>query len=274
VLIGATLIAFLAYPKAPQVWLGLLIVSGTWNVWHAVMQRFGLSRIYAGRAGAGLQDHRHAQREFGLLWSAVLLVVVAVPTLRIETLIGHPATEGVLKVIRPALTGPAPKIWLACASALFLVRLAIWARFEIAASLTFAERLPRLTFLASTLALLAIVVVYGPIVGYLVFGFAHAAEYIAFVHHFAERKFARPPSGAPPSDVGLAARVLRHPLGSSLVIVPGCVALYIFLRRHELTLTPVFVVYEVSFAMIHFAYDGWVWKARDPAVSRPLGFTA
>lgn len=269
-LIGVTALAFFAYPKAPQVWQALLVVGAIWNIWHAVMQRFGLSRMYAGRAGAGLQDPRHARREFGLVWSAVLLVVVAVPTLRLATLRGHPATEAVLAVLAPALTGPAPKVWLACASLLFLGQFAIWTRHELAAPLTLAERMPRLTFLASTAALLAIVAVYGPIVGYLVFGFAHAAEYIAFVHHFAGRKFAH----APAKDAGLAALTLRHPLASAIAIVPACVALYVFLRRHDLTITPVFVVYEVSFAMVHFAYDGWVWKARDPSVGKPLGIAS
>lgn len=38
-----------------------------------------------------------------------------------------------------------------------------------------------------------------------------------------------------------------------------------------LTFTPVFVVHEVSAAMVHFLYDGWVWKVRSPTVARPLG---
>ena len=41
------------------------------------------------------------------------------------------------------------------------------------------ERVARLSFWASTFALMGTFVVWGPIVGYLAFGTAHAIEYIA-----------------------------------------------------------------------------------------------
>src|SRR5690606_7839603 len=57
-------------------WMLVLIVTGTWNVWHTIMQRHGITRIYAGKAGGGLEQREHGRRDLHLLWSAVALTAV------------------------------------------------------------------------------------------------------------------------------------------------------------------------------------------------------
>jgi hypothetical protein len=51
----ATIAAWLLRGPLPAVWSGVLVASVVWNIWHTVMQRYGIGRIYAGRAGAGLE---------------------------------------------------------------------------------------------------------------------------------------------------------------------------------------------------------------------------
>jgi hypothetical protein len=134
----------------------------------------------------------------------------------------------------------------------------------MAARLTWRERVPRLSFLASTIALLIVFVVHGPIIGYLCFGTAHAIEYVFFLHHFGRRKFAQRPD-----DTGVVARMLRHPLRWAPVLVGSLLAAFLLLR--DVQDTEAWLVYYTATSLLHFLYDGWIWKVRKPEVARPLG---
>jgi hypothetical protein len=265
-IVSATLFAWLLRGTAPAVWSTVFIVQVLWNIWHTIMQRYGIGRIYAGRVGAGLEAGEHGARDRRLLWSAVLLVATGLIVTRSDLLRGTKTTEAILRTVEPVLHSGVSIVVLAVVAIAFLSACVSWASAELDAKIPFRDRVPRLAFLGSTLLLLVIMYVYGPIVGFLVFGTAHAIEYIAFVHHFAGRSY----EGR--SD-GLAVRILRHPLRSALVLVPFSFCLYAWMRMTGITLLAVFVIYEVSLAMVHFAYDGWVWKARSPALKKPLELT-
>ncbi len=262
-IVGATALAWAARDAAPSVWTGVVVLGVVWNIWHSIMQRYGIARIYAGKAGAGLEAGAHAAREKRLVWSAVLLLSAALIATRAASLEGHPSGRAVLRVVQPLLDSRLPTLLLAAAALLFAGLLGSWGAAELRAEIPLRDRIPRLAFLASTFVLLLITYVYGPIVGFLVFASAHGVEYIAFVHHFAARAYAN-------RTDAFAARILRNPLRSALAIVPASFFFYIGMRTSGYTLLGAFVVYEVSFAMVHFLYDGWVWKARSPALRKPL----
>jgi hypothetical protein len=111
--------------------------------------------------------------------------------------------------------------------------------------------------------LLGVFVVHGPIVGYLCFGVAHALEYVAFVHHFGQQKFAQ--SGAP----GLTAALLRRPLLTAPLVIGVLLGAFILLGDHRTA--DVYLVYYMGTSLLHFLFDGWIWKVRRPEVRRPLG---
>jgi hypothetical protein len=259
-----TLVAWLLRGTAPSLWGAVFVVQVVWNIWHTIMQRYGIGRIYAGRAGAGLQSGEHAWRERRLLWSGVILVVIGLLVTRADVLRGNSATEAVLQFLEPISRGTVSVVLLAGTAVAFLAFLVSWASAELEAKIELRDRVPRLAFLGSTFLLLVIMYAYGPVIGFLVFATAHAIEYIAFVHHFAGRSYAA-------RRDGLAARVLRHPLRSALVVVPVSFGLYAWMRLSGIAFLGVFVVYETTAAMVHFAYDGWVWKARSPTLRKPLG---
>jgi hypothetical protein len=127
-------------------------------------------------------------------------------------------------------------------------------------------RVPRWSFLSSTLALMLVFVIHGPIVGYLCFGTAHAIEYVFFLHHFGRRKF-----GQTPGDRGIVARMLRRPVVWAPVLVGALLAVFWLLR--DFRDTEAWLVYYTATSMLHFLYDGWIWKVRKPEVARPLGLT-
>lgn len=248
-------------------WQIALVTSGTWNVWHTVQQRYGIFRVYAGKAGGGLESRAHARRDQLLTWSLVVAVALVLLVFRRSTFLGHESAQQALAVALPIVTSPMFMLLAAVLSIGVLTVVIGWVRAEIAAPLTLRQRVPRLTFLASTLALFAVFVVHGPIVGYLTFGTAHALEYLAFVHHFGERKFA-----ARPDARSVAAMLLRRPIVVAPLLAGGLLLLYVGLQ--PVADTEVYWVYYLGTSMLHFLYDGWIWKVRKPEVAQPLGARA
>ncbi|MBK7824708.1 hypothetical protein [Nannocystis sp.] len=246
-----------------MVWKLLLVAVGAWNVWHTLMQRFGILRIYAGKAGCGLQEPAHGRRDLALLWCSVIFVSWITLLLRAETFAGQANARLLLRVVRPLISGTGAWAVLAVLAAGWLAVLLYWLRHEMRAALCLRERLPRWTFLASTLLLLAVFVVHGPIVGYLCFGVAHALEYVAFVHHFGQQKFAQ--DGA----TGFTASLLRRPLWAAPLLIGVLLTAFILLRDHRGA--DLYLVYYLGTSLLHFLFDGWIWKVRRPEVRRPLG---
>jgi hypothetical protein len=244
-------------------WMAILFVSGAWNIWHTVQQRYGILRIYAGKAAGGMETREHARRDRALVWGTVAATAALVLLFRSDTLLLHGRARRSMAAVGHHLEHPVVfggLIAVLLGVGLIYVR---WLIAEIAANVPFRERLPRLWFLFSTLLLFVVFVVHGPIMGYLVFGTAHALEYVAFVHHFGARKFEGKPDRSP------AALLLRHPWRFAPVLVGGLVAAYALLRVWNDT--DVYLAYYFGTSLLHFLYDGWIWKVRKPEVARPLG---
>lgn len=89
-------------------WWAVLIAVGVWNVWHTLMQRYGILRIYAGKAGHGLQARDHGRRDLAVLWSSVILVSWVTLLLRASTFAGLGNARRVLKIAGPWLAGVWP----------------------------------------------------------------------------------------------------------------------------------------------------------------------
>jgi hypothetical protein len=246
-------------------WMLVLIVTGAWNIWHTIMQRHGITRIYAGKAGGGLQTRAHARRDLALLWSAAALTAVLTAMFRGSTFAGIGNARRLLRVIDPLAHGAVGwTILVAVVSATLWVG-ARWLKFERAATLTLAQRIPRLNFMLSTAGLLAVFVVHGPVTGYLCFGVAHAIEYVFFFHVFGQRKFA----GRPADELGLAGRALARPLLWGPVIAVVLAGVFVLLKDQRGS--EPYLVYYTATSLLHFLYDGWIWKVRKPEVARPLG---
>jgi hypothetical protein len=244
-------------------WVVVLFVAGTWNIWHSVQQRYGIFRIYAGKAGAGLESPAQGKRDRSLVWGMVAATAALVLLFRADTLLGHSRARRSMAAVGHLLEHPVVIGLFALVLVGFLAIFCWWLAGERRARLPFRERVPRLLFLGSTALLFAIFVWHGPIMGYLVFGVAHALEYVAFVHHFGARKFAGRADRSP------AALLLRHPWRFAPVLVGSLLAVYLLLRAfHD---TDVYLAYYFGTSLLHFLYDGWIWKVRRPDVAKPLG---
>ena len=243
----------------PVAQTAVLVALGTWNVWHVIQQRYGFMRVYAGRARGGLESREAARADKSLLWSSVAVTACGAALFRVRSLEGVPQAARLLSVVRPLLAGPLIGIATAAALAVWALTFVRWWRIESAS--TGSVHWPRWIFGLSTLALLAIFVVHGPVVGYVVFGVAHSIEYLAFVYQFGEKKYSRATSS-------VAALLLGSVRRAPLVLVPLLVG-YAFLYRHRFALA--YVTYYASTSVLHYLYDGWIWRLRQPRVARPLG---
>lgn len=245
-------------------WMVVLVVVGTWNVWHTVMQRYGIGRIYAGKARRGLETRAHGRRDLALLWSAVVLTAVITTMFRPATFAGIGNARKLLRALDPLVHGPLGWTVLAASGLAATIALVAWIRHEGRAPLELRERAPRLNFLASTAALLLVFVVHGPVIGYLCFGVAHAVEYVFFFHVFGRKRFA----GRPPAQLGLAGRMLARPLLWGPLLALALTGLFFALVDHRKT--EPYLVYYTATSLLHFLYDGWIWKVRKPEVRSAL----
>lgn len=255
-------------------WMLTLVATGAWNVWHTIMQRHGIHRVYAGlvrrvdaEAGARIGGPAQGRRDKVLLWSLVATVAVLVLMFRTSTFAGIGNARRLLALSQPWLGGAAGWSVLVAGVAWLGWIGAAWVRCEFGASLPAIARLPRLAAWFATLTLLAVFVVHGPVVGYLCFGTAHALEYVAFVHHFGRQKFAGRDDHGPPA--GVLPVVLRHATVSAPLLIAALLAVYWLLL--DARTTELFLVHYTATSLLHFWYDGLIWKVSKPAVSRPLG---
>lgn len=257
--IALLLVGGAVWSRLPMAQLVVLTVLGTWNVWHVIQQRYGLMRVYAGRAGGGLESRETARADKGLLWSSVAVTTCGAALLRARTLDDVPLATRLLRVVRPLLAGPVIAVVTAAAVVVWLLAMRRWWRMN-RASIPKA-RWPRWIFGLSTLALLAIFVVHGPVVGYVVFGVAHSIEYLAFVHQFGEKKFN--------GGTGSVAAILLGSMRRAPLFLAPLLLGYVFLYRHRFALA--YVTYYATTSVLHYLYDGWIWRLRQPRVARPLG---
>ena len=258
----AIALAFLAFaPRRLEV--AAITALALWNVWHVVMQRFGLLRMYSAKAGGGLGSTATRGRDQRLIWTLVLAETALSFVLHRDAMADSAHGVRLMRVLGPVL-GTAPEWIAAFGGAAALVVGAHWLRAEAAIPLPARELLPRWLFLGSTIGLLAVFVVSGPLVGFLCFTFAHAVEYLAFIHLFEKRRF-----DAPDPPGGFAGPVLRRVAWLGPALVALHVAAYWLWIDPYRSLEIVWVYVAVT-NVLHFLYDGWIWKVRKAAVRAPV----
>lgn len=244
-------------------WQVVLLISGAWNIWHTLQQRYGLLRIYAGKVGGGLEAPAHARRDRALLWLAAAAVAVVLPIARPELLGGHTRARMLQRALDPITASGWAWALVGAALAGLAWALVRWLRCELKAPASPLQRVPRLALMGSSLLLLALFIVHGPVIGYLCFGTAHAIEYVVFVHQFGARKYGGGDGRGP------AAALLRDAWRGLPLLAGGLLLVYYLLRDYQRA--DLYLVYYTATSLLHFLYDGWIWKVRRPELARTLG---
>ncbi len=252
----------------------LAAIAGLWNMWHVYMQKYGILRMYAAK-DPGARAPAWLDRAMILGWLPLYFAWLG-PKNREVALdsfaSARPFTEPLLDalaLVRPWLVPLTVALALSAQAGFWLGE---WRTSRL-------RNRPRALMALGTTALSLALLVFDPVKVYLSFGFSHAVEYTVFVWAFQRRRYARPLPHRP-----LLGRLMTRPWLYHGAIVLGLGALYIvlvywgryvFVGRPPLRLAGVssarWMFYWAVFqSMVHFYYDGFLWKMRLPTVRENL----
>ena len=232
------------------------LVAGVWNVAHTLRQRYGLCKLYGRLGGISCgADNR-------LLWAWLSLAVIV--GLARTDLSALARTMGLGRRNRAAIDvlAGADVVIAALLPVAIVVAIVVttrWARSELRRS---TQSAPRLVYLASTGALLVTLAV-DPIVGFVGYVGAHAAEYFLIVRWRVGRAAER---SMPGDAVGALARRVGGggTLGLYAVVIAGFIVVISVVQPSGVT--PVILL---TLGALHLFFDGVIWHA-----PRPITVTA
>jgi len=293
---GALALGSLEWPasefRLASILLSVIVVAGIWNVWHTMAQKYGILRIYTAKAraessGSGFEKRlddaeNHpggvpgwVDRVFIMGWLP-LIVCYVVPRF----------AETVIREFGIAKNFVEPLLGFLAAGEEILVPLSVAIAAASAANFAFFEwrfnrfrNRPRLSMALGTFALWAGFVLFDPIKVYLAFAFSHGLEYMVFVWAFQRRRYAEHRDPQP-----LMGRILEHPWIAYPLYTLALGGLYVLLHEWDpfdfwqvpkirvatIKLGQWVFFWGVFQSLLHFYYDGFLWKTRDPAMTRSL----
>ncbi len=240
------------------------VIAGLWNAEHTLMQRYGLTRIYGRKAG---DDHASMEKVMLFSWLGLVLVWAAADLRTVRALealeLGASNEEGIRQLVhlRSGALVVLP----------IMVVVAIWATARwVRAERRLGEQAntAKHLYLGLTAVLFAVMLV-DPIVGFVGYVGAHAAEYFVIVHQTLGKRYR---DGHDPSPVGRAASSWMRPAGT-IALFLGALALFMVGLRA--TVSPrVYTIALLSVGAMHIFYDGFIWKLRRPQVAKSFEIPA
>jgi hypothetical protein len=141
------------------------------------------------------------------------------------------------------------------------------------------QNAPRLAMALGTTLLSASFLVFNPIHVFMAFAFSHAVEYMVFVWAVQRRRYRTPRDPEP-----LLGRILKRPWLAYGAFTFGITAPYLLMRFWGYLIVPEATnpamlgttierwafYWSVFQSMVHFYFDGFLWKMRLPAVQANL----
>jgi hypothetical protein len=259
------------------VWLHLWViipVAAVWNTVHTLQQRYGLARIYGRKAGYG---SARLDRLVLYAWMvAALLVVAATPgTLDLVHRVALGGVNGggvrLLTDVRPwalVLLVPAALAALVLSGAIVrqeTTQLAGRRPPAAGAGPAAAANPAKWLYQVSTLALIASIAV-DPAAGFLAYVGAHSVEYFVVAYKTTERRY----SGRRdrPSVLGRLARTTGGRVACFSAVAGAALLAHTRLHGDAYNV----VLYTVG--VLHFLFDGFIWKLRKPAVAADFAIAA
>lgn len=221
------------------------------NYFHFIRQKYGILRIYSGKAGYG---HKHLDGWSTYLWGFAGFFYL---------LTYGSAAEGRFMYYLKGILGDIPTlpllVWAIYASASVLTLL--WLIHELRKP----DRLnlPKLLFAASVVFLYGV----GPIISvgslFIATSMSHALEYIAIVGLTVKRKAQ---TSAP--DCPILVKVANHTVINTLLFAAFICALLYGLMYVSMF---AFLFFAYGTGFLHFIYDGMIWRIRRPKVAAEVG---
>jgi hypothetical protein len=273
-------VGFLASPalwntRARIVVAAVVFVAGAWNVWHVYAQKFGVLRMYAAKSGSSTQSPRWVDRALLFCWVPLYLVWLG-PSYRSHVETAFPTVRDLALPLIDAMAMARPVLLLPAIGCV-VAGLGVFAAFEWR-----SQRLgnaPRLVMAVGTTLLSASFLVFNPVHVFMAFAFSHAVEYMVFVWAFQRRRYAT--THVPEPRLG---RILRRPWLAYGVFTLGITGPYLLMRFWGYLIVPSATnpvilgttierwafYWSVFQSLVHFYYDGFLWKMRAASVRSNL----
>jgi hypothetical protein len=244
---------------------GLVLIAFLWGIWHGMMQTYGFARIYGAREGAG--DRTTARTDLALLATWFAAGVVFSP-LRMVFVLDFAAQCGM----------PLPSASVLRAFELFVGAATAVATLAWVVHFARTRRLGRptgdlrLLLLGTSIAFwcFANIRVRHPLLGMPLFELFHDAQYLTIVWVF-NRK--RADSGA---EISTLLERLFAPSRTALFVYVAAVAAYgaLALWQPGGVLSEALTGVLAASQLLHFYYDGFIWKVRERETGAALGVSS
>jgi hypothetical protein len=247
---------------------GLLGVAAIWGWWHYLMQTYGFCRIYDAKVGSFAPTTRWLDQAMCLCWFAAAVV------LNDNTLYGfveHLYNSGIpvpstrfFELLRSVISGATAGV-----TVLFLGHvIRRWGMGE-------PPNVIKLAVMASTFACFwySAATVTNIVVAYAFFELFHDAQYLTIVWAFNRRRVEKDPELRGFTRWLFQPRLLFVGLYVALIVGYGSLkwgSTYVTADHLQRGLTALFL----TSTLLHYYFDGFIWKLRDASTQTTLGIEA
>ena len=251
-----------------DLWI-IVPIAAVWQLYHTQQQRYGLLRIYARKAkyGSVALDRAVSYVPLAAVIAAVALLPGTADQLtRFAAGLGSD-NAGEVELL---LSGRALLLWIAVPLAVAAVAVLVAYGCQERRAVTTGQANPaKWNYLASSLALLVALMV-NPVAGLVAYITAHAVEYVVVVHRTLISRYGAAARGA--GSRGLLVFLAGTPLRRVALLV-GFFAVFavVDLQMQGVLPTATYLIIVYSTGLLHFLYDGFIWKTRKPAVASDFG---
>src|SRR5207249_1313136 len=244
---------------------GIVLVAFVWGVWHGMMQTYGFCRIYDAKVGSFAEFTRRLDFALCGIWFAT--AVLLSPQRMTDTLESYYAAGGPL--IPPNLLRAAQQGLLALAlavSGVFLVNFVwMWMQGKRPSPVKLVLLVTSISFWWYCNNIVASV-----LVGIALFEVFHDVQYLSLVWIYNRKRVESD------SSIGGFMRFVFRRSGALVGVYVGLVLAY-----GGLSLSKSYVDIEAvkriltgvvtASALLHFYYDGFIWKGREKSTRQSLG---
>jgi len=243
----------------------LVLIAYVWGVWHGLMQTYGFMRIYDAKVGSVSTATARLDSAMCIAWFVAAVLVS--PTRMAKVLTDYYQSGGFVvpaAVVRTTITA-----WLAATA---LIALAYLAHLVLEWRRGRTQSPAKLLLLVTSIGFwwYCNVAVSNMLVGIALFEIFHDVQYLTIVWIFNLARVDRNPG------VGRFTRFLFRRSWSLAGLYVGLIAAYGSINLLPAVLsstmtTRILTGVLTASALLHFYYDGFIWKVRDPSIRESLG---
>jgi Tfp pilus assembly protein PilF len=246
---------------------GIVLVAFVWGVWHGMMQTYGFCRIYDAKVGSFAELTRRLDFALCGIWFAT--AVLLSPQRMTDTLETYYAAGG--PFIPPALLRAAQHGLLAFAiviSGLFLVNFVrLWLQGKRPSPVKLVLLVTSISFWWYCNNIVASV-----LVGIALFEVFHDVQYLSLVWIYNRKRVESD------SSIGGFMRFVFRRSGALVGVYIGLILAYggLSLSKSYVGIDAVKRILTgvvTASALLHFYYDGFIWKVREKSTRQSLGIS-